>query len=355
MALINPIRNRRRTLSLVTTAAMALVIACQSAAMAGASGRGPSAADASGFIYRNGRYTPLDDVDGLVTAHVAINNRGQTAGISFRSLDPPDLGGFVRSRSGRYSRLDVPPGPSTLLLDINDRGTTVGVTGNATTGEARAFLRKPNGDVTTVDIPGAQLTGPFASNNLGVVVGTYVDADGVNQAYLMQRGKLTRIVPPDAPDDPAAFNAIATDVNDRGQVVGCYADAKGTYHGFRYDRGRFTRIDPPGGADVPEHATTCPFGINNSGQVVGQYVDAASVLHGYLWEPKRGFKTIDPPRGAQQVGPTGVRGTVAADINDRGEILLPIPGGLTKARAVPVGGGNTSEAPTEAPPMLPVG
>jgi hypothetical protein len=29
---------------------------------------------------------------------------------------------------------------------------------------------------------------------------------------------------------------------------------------------------------------------------------------------------------------------VAADINDRGEILLPIPGGLLKGRAVPVGG-----------------
>jgi hypothetical protein len=44
------------------------------------------------------------------------------------------------------------------------------------------------------------------------------------------------------------------------------------------------------------------------------------------------------PPGTPVVGPTGDRGTVAADINDRGEILLPIPGGLLKGRAVPVGG-----------------
>jgi hypothetical protein len=62
------------------------------------------------------------------------------------------------------------------------------------------------------------------------------------------------------------------------------------------------------------------------------------VLHGYLWDPRRGFETIDPPPGTPVVGPTGDRGTVAADINDRGAILLPIPGGLLKGRAVPVGG-----------------
>lgn len=46
-------------------------------------------ADASGgFIYRDGRYKPLDGVDGLITAHVAIDNRGQTAGAYFRTLDP---------------------------------------------------------------------------------------------------------------------------------------------------------------------------------------------------------------------------------------------------------------------------
>jgi probable HAF family extracellular repeat protein len=292
-------------------------------------GNAGTPADASGgYIYRNGRYTALDTVDGLVTAHVAIDNRGQTVGAYFRS--EVDAGGFVRSRMGRYTRFDVAPGPATVPLDINDRGTIIGLTGDAATGEAHAFLRTPNGAVSTAEIPGARLTRPFGINDRGAIAGAYVDADGINHAYLMQKGKLTTIVPPDAPDDPAVSQTLATDVNDRGQVVGCYADANGTTHGFRDDNGRFTTIDPPGGANIPDYATTCPFGINNRSQIVGQYVDATGVLHGYLWQPGRGFQTVDAPPGAQLVGPTGIKGTIAADINDRGEILLPIPGGLYK-------------------------
>jgi probable HAF family extracellular repeat protein len=106
--------------------------------------------------------------------------------------------------------------------------------------------------------------------------------------------------------------------------------------------GTVTRIDPPGAADDARFATTVPWGINNRGQVVGQYVDAAGVLHGYLWEPTRGVRTIDPPRPAANLCtelPDGGRicGTVAVDINDRGQILLPAPGGFYKARTVPIG------------------
>jgi hypothetical protein len=108
-------------------------------------------------------------------------------------------------------------------------------------------------------------------------------------------------------------------------------------------QGTFTRIDPPDAADVVGFAATAPLGINNRGQVVGQYVDAVGVLHGYLSEQGRGFRTIDPPGGAgsfcAEVPNVGrVCGTVAADINDRGQILLPAPGAFTKGRAVSIGG-----------------
>ena len=97
--------------------------------------------------------------------------------------------------------------------------------------------------------------------------------------------------------------------------------------GFLLNRGEFTTIDHPYAV-----LETAPYGINNRGQIVGQYVDAASTLHGYLWQPGRGFKTIDLPRGAQVEGPAGDKGTIAADINDRGEIVLPLPGGFFKGR-----------------------
>jgi probable HAF family extracellular repeat protein len=209
--------------------------------------------------------------------------------------------------------------------------------------EARGFVRKPNGAVTTVHVPGASRTFVVGTNNHGAVVGGYTGADGKEHGFLLERGRMTVIDHPDAPDDPAATNTAASDINDRGQIVGFYADANGTYHGYRYHKGRFTMIDPPGAADVAGFATTVPLGINNRGQVVGQYVDAAGVLHGYLWEPQRGFRAIDPPGGAgnactESPNMGRVCGTIAADINDRGQILLPAPGAFNKGRAVPIGG-----------------
>jgi probable HAF family extracellular repeat protein len=302
----------------------------------------PKTGDASGgFIYRKGRYSPLDGVDGLITTHHSINNRGQTTGAYLRNgleAPDPDPEGFVRKRSGRYARFDAFPGLSTVPSDINDRGTTVGLYGSFLTGEIGSFLRRAGGDVTTVQVPGARLTGLVGINNRETMVGIYADSEGTSRAFLMERGRVTTLVPPDAPVDAGAANVAALDVNDRGQVVGCYADANGTYHGFRYDKGRFTRIDPPGGADVPKWATTCALGINNRGQVVGQYVDAEGVLHGYLWGRGSGFETIDLPRGAPMVSPSGDRGAIAADINDRGEIVVAFAGAFGKERGVPIGG-----------------
>ena len=67
------------------------------------------------------------------------------------------------------------------------------------------------------------------------------------------------------------------------------------------------------------------------------------MLHGYLWEQGRGFTIIDPPGGAanactQLLDGGRFCGTIAADLNDRGQVLLPTPGALFKARVVPIGG-----------------
>jgi probable HAF family extracellular repeat protein len=299
--------------------------------------RRPSAAP-SAFIYRKGRYTPLDAVDGRPTAHTSINNRGQIAG---GQLEPDGTArGFVRDQRGTYTSFDAAPGVPTIAYGINDHGTAVGTYGVT---EAHGFLRKANGAVITIDVPGASDTNLYGINDRGQVVGGYRDADGRAHGFLLQRGQLTVIDHPESPDDPASRNTSAVHLNDRGQIVGYYTDATGTYHGYLYHKGRFTRIDPPGAAEVARFATTAPFGINNRGQVVGQYVDPAGVLHGYLWEPKRGFRSIDPPGGATNACtevPDGGRfcGTIAADINDPGQILLPAPSAYFKARVVPIGG-----------------
>jgi probable HAF family extracellular repeat protein len=306
--------------------------------------RGP--ADASGaFVYRKGSYRPLDGAPGApVTAHVGLNNRGRTVG-SYPVDGSTLLRGFVRSGRGDYDSFDAAPGAPdrfTTPVDINDRGQVAGVyvVGSAAAPESavfHGFVRSPRGAVTTVDVPGASITSLSGINNRGALVGAYVDSRGRSHGLLLERGALTPIDPPKAANVyPGGANIQAFDINDHGQIVGFYPDRDGTFHGFLYHRGKFTELDPPRAAGNRNgFGASAAFGINNRGQVVGQYVDRRGVLHGYLWERKRGFRTIDPPDGAAnscgEIPNVGrVCGTVAADINDRGQILLPAPGSFFK-------------------------
>lgn len=292
--------------------------------------RAGPATSSGGYLYRAGRYTALGSFDGLPTGQYGINDRGQITGTY---TDAGALHGFVRDANGHYTTFDAAPGSPTAPFHINDQGTVVGA---YSTTAAHGFVRRPNGTVTTVDVPGARGTLLYGVNDHGAVVGQYVDANGLEHGFELDHGVLTRIDPPGSPAVPGARDTSAFAINDRGQVAGYYADRHGTYHGYRYDHGRFTLLDDPRAADVPDYATTVAFGINNDGEVVGQYVDGASVLHGFRWRPGYGYTTIDPPQTAQGPGGTPGSGTVSADINDRGQILLPAPGILSKGRAVSI-------------------
>ena len=65
-----------------------------------------------GFIYRKGRYSPLDAIAGRLTSHIGINNRGQLVG-SY-DADGMTMRGFVRDQRGNDTGFDAAPGPSPL-------------------------------------------------------------------------------------------------------------------------------------------------------------------------------------------------------------------------------------------------
>src|SRR5262245_26823989 len=100
------------------------IIGAVGAMLALAAPAAASAQTATGYTLMNGRYSPLDAVDGLPTAHVGFNDRGQITG-SFLD-DGATLRGFVRDARGGYTPFDAAPGALTLPFDINDRGTVVG-------------------------------------------------------------------------------------------------------------------------------------------------------------------------------------------------------------------------------------
>jgi hypothetical protein len=332
----------------------------------------PAAADTCGnLLLRRGRFTPLEappdaSPDPRATTYTNINNRGQVLGGYYEAGATRDAQGFypieahhsvVRDTWGRhtrYTRIDVPDADITLAYDLNDRTQVVGqyidrgavpdAQRRLPAGTVHGFMWH-RGQFTTVDVPGAALTQPLGINNQGVIVGAYIEAvpssdpyayydTGRLRGFMMRTGKVTPI------DFPGGLGTKVSGINDRGQMVGYY-DTEDGRRGFTLRNGRFTKIDLPGSL------FTLPSGIDNRGRIVGGYLDPNGVNgRGFLWENGR-FTTI--------VAPGERTDTIAFDLNDRGDIVIPTDGNIYRQPEVACGRPTTPTSASGTPDAGPEG
>jgi uncharacterized membrane protein len=166
--------------------------------------------------------------------------------------------------------------------------------------------------------PARHAPNAYSINDRGDIVGVRVVADGGRLGYLHQPdGRYVTLDPPGGAENKALG------INDRGQVVGAYLDdgaepgpdglyVAGTIHGYRWDDGRYTRLDVPGArATVAED-------IDNRGQIIGDVKDAAAGrIRGFL-RTRGTYSLVD--------GPGDRSDSIAIHTNDRGDILIPVPG-----------------------------
>ena len=162
--------------------------------------------------------------------------------------------------------------------------------------------------------PGVTLTLGYGINNFGDVVGTYeinkaptgYPPDLVQHGFVLKNGTYTTI---DVPF-PGATNTVAAGINNLGDVVGTYVDSDENSHGFTLKKGVFTSFDFPG----PDVLDTTANAINDTGSIVGYYYDLNSQQRrGFLFNGRR-FASIDPPFSDACC-------TRARGINNRGEIV----------------------------------
>jgi hypothetical protein len=93
---------------------------------------------------------------------------------------------------------------------------------------------------------------PFDVDDHGVIVGSYLDAAGMPNGFMLRKGVCTTI-------DATAFpRAQLLGGNNRRQIVGGYLDDAGKTHGLLYDDGTFTTFDSPLATTA-----TAPLDINN--------------------------------------------------------------------------------------------
>jgi uncharacterized membrane protein len=296
------------------------------------SARTPAQA-AGGFLYHKGRFTPLARVSGArQQLHYAINDRGAIAGSYVAAGAEPGPDGtyppeavhaFVRDRRGRVTRFDVPDGTSAFPQGINDRGQIAGIYLDRD-GIQTGFVRTRKHAVTSIRI-GTIGSKARDINDHGDVVGVYAepaanDLGYVVRGYMRRRNARTTTIAV-----PGAAETSPYAIDDRRRIAGSYLDAgvtprpdgsvpPGTMHGFVRDNGRVTTLDVPGSV------LTIVLDIDDRGRAVGGYIDAGGTQHGFLYENGK-YTTIDAPRPLDAFA----MGSIATGINDRGDIVVPEP------------------------------
>src|SRR5690242_6481246 len=119
-------------------------------------------------------------------------------------------------------------------------------------------IKTANVTFTTIDVPGAGVTGVSSINTAGDMVGVFAPMNrGPACAFLLKGGIFTYL------DYPGAYGTFANGINDSGLIVG-YVEFNGgtTAQGFKYNGTNFTLFND--GAN----SATFGMGINNAGFIV---------------------------------------------------------------------------------------
>ncbi len=154
--------------------------------------------------------------------------------------------------------------------------------------------------VNDAQVPTPQQT--YSINDLGQIVGDYIDANGLFHSYMLDCGKFTVFNVPFA----GATGTYSPAINNSGEIVGSWNDSAGNSHSYTLIAGKFQSFDVPGASQSQLY-----YGINSAGEIVGSYADAAGNLHGFLRQGKT-YTTLDFP---------GATLTEVSGINDAGVIV----------------------------------
>jgi uncharacterized membrane protein len=161
--------------------------------------------------------------------------------------------------------------------------------------------------------PDNHLPIPRALNDVGAIVGSYLDGNATSHGFLLYQGKVSSFM------FPGSIRTEAWDISRTGIIVGTYnvRGVAGTL-AFMVKSGAFHQITFPGFSTTNASA----FGVNDNGDVVGRFVSNGAAF-GYLL--RNGKLTILSFPGAQA-------GTTPTSINDEGVIvgnyfLSPFDGG----------------------------
>src|SRR5215472_17220664 len=252
-----------------------------------------------GFEWQGGKMKPLATLGGNNGFALAVNNRGQIAGVAEKGVAgkdcvPPQILEFEAVIWGPQmgSIRELPPLPGDSIgvpFGINDAGQAVGGSGPCGLSVAslvHATLWQGNSVIDLGSFGGEVANFANAIDNQGQIVGeSDLPGDATGHAFLWQNGELT-----DLGTLPGDFFSAANAINDEGQVVGESCDVAGNCRAFFWQDGVMTDLNTLVSANSVY--LLAAKGISSKGEIAGQAFDPASGnVIGFVATPSRATLT----------------------------------------------------------------
>ncbi len=229
---------------------------------------------------------------------------GEKAG--YESPNGGPVSGWYETPGNNFNKLVAPNDNVgfTVADDLNDSGTVVGWFQQNIDGvtNSHGFLFN-NGSYTTYDFNGAESTQIVGINDKGDFVGNFTSSGQPDQGFLQLASAWH---PPATFAIPNATQTLANGVNSSDVVVGRWVDSNGVSHGFVTTAGN----QSPFLFDFPSATNTFPYSITDAGAISGQFIDSAGIVHGF----------VGPPAGLVQYDLAGVLQTGSYELNNQGMV-----------------------------------
>ena len=177
-----------------------------------------------GFVFSGGEFSTRD-FPGYQTYPTAIDDAGDLVGFCF--VDSSSSVHGCVATGGTFTLLDYPGSTDTVALGIRFQGGSVvgawDVNGCCTFDHGFQYQ---DGTFTEIDFPGNP-TACFGVNDNGEIVGDYwVPPSFAQNGFSLINGTFTTT------NIPGALQTSPINLNDLGQVVGWYVDASNFTHGY---------------------------------------------------------------------------------------------------------------------------
>ena len=188
-----------------------------------------------GFLKLRGRgfktadFPTANNASPKVDQLLAVNDSG-IAVVFYTDSKGNNHGFSVNTHTRRYKSINVAGDSNVTVAGINNVGDVSGFATNSA-GNTEGFLRRSDGRVFHLNVPGASSTMAFGLNDGDEVVGDYTVGTGSGAAthgFIWSPGFGFATL-----DDPNGIGATTLNgVNDRGTVVGFYTDSNGNTDGM---------------------------------------------------------------------------------------------------------------------------